>query len=58
MTDELGLHRDEASTNPENLPSQRVPRRNGFSPYRIAHSSIIPDGSRQDGQLWKRALGD
>ncbi|MFF1401913.1 GNAT family N-acetyltransferase [Streptomyces sp. NPDC058294] len=58
MTDELGLHRAEASTHLENLPSQRVLRRNGFSPYGVAHSSIFLDGSWRDGLLWERILGD
>ena len=58
MTDELGLHRAEASTQLENLPSQRVLRRNGFSPYGVAHSSIFLDGSWRDGLLWERVLGE
>lgn len=58
MTDELGLHRAEASTNLGNLPSQRVLRRNGFSPYGVAHSSTFLDGSWQDGLLWERILSD
>ncbi|HZE41953.1 MAG TPA: GNAT family protein [Stackebrandtia sp.] len=58
MADELGLHRVEASTNLENLSSQRVLRRNGFSPYGVAHSSILLDGSWRDGLLWERILGD
>ncbi|MET7686175.1 GNAT family protein [Streptomyces sp. NPDC005423] len=58
MTDELGLHRAEASTNMENLPSQRVLRRNGFSPYGVAHSSIFLDGQWRDGLLWERILDD
>ena len=58
ITDELALHRVEASTNLENLPSQRVLRRNGFSPYGISHSSIFLNGSWQDGLLWERVLGD
>ncbi|MGV9419020.1 GNAT family N-acetyltransferase [Streptomyces sp. NPDC003674] len=58
MTDELGLHRAEASTNLENLPSQRVLRRNGFSPCGVAHSSIFLDGSWRDALLWERVLGD
>ncbi len=57
MTDELGLHRAEASTNLENVPSQRVLRRNGFTPYGVAHSSIFLDGSWRDGLLWERILG-
>lgn len=58
MTDDLGLHRAEASTNLENLPSQRVLRRNGFTPYGVAHSAIFLDGSWRDGLLWERILGD
>ncbi|MGW0782851.1 GNAT family N-acetyltransferase [Streptomyces sp. NPDC002913] len=58
MADELGLHRAEASTNLENLPSQRVLRRNGFSPYGVSHSSILLDGSWRDALLWERILGD
>ncbi|MFC8721070.1 GNAT family N-acetyltransferase [Kitasatospora sp. NPDC057198] len=56
MADELGLHRVEASTNLENLPSQRVLRRNGFTPYGVAHSSILLDGSWHDALLWERLL--
>ena len=58
MTDDLGLHRAEASTHLENLSSQRVLRRNGFSPYGVAHSSIFLDGNWRDGLLWERILGD
>ncbi|MFI6375781.1 GNAT family N-acetyltransferase [Streptomyces sp. NPDC050546] len=58
MADELGLHRAEASTSLENLPSQRVLRRNAFSPYGVAHSSIFLDGRWRDGLLWERILGD
>ncbi len=58
MTDELGLHRAEASTNLENLPSQRVLRRNGFSPYGVAHSSIFLNGNWRDALLWERILVD
>ncbi|WP_424217299.1 GNAT family N-acetyltransferase (plasmid) [Streptomyces sp. BI20] len=58
MTDELGLHRAEASTNLENLPSQRVLRRHGFAPYGVARSAILLDGRWQDSLLWERILGD
>ncbi len=43
MPEELGLHRAEASTNLENLPSQRMLRRNGFTPYGVAHAAIFLD---------------
>lgn len=58
MADELGLHRAEASIHLENLASQRVLRRNGFSPYGVAHSSILLDGTWRDGLLWERILDD
>lgn len=58
MTDELGLHRAEASTNLENLASQRVLRRNGFTPYGVAHSSIRLDGGWRDALLWERILAE
>lgn len=58
MTDELGLRRAEASTRLENLASQQVLRRNAFSPYGIAHSSVFLDGSWRDDLLWERTLGD
>ncbi|MBD0694915.1 GNAT family N-acetyltransferase [Streptomyces sp. CBMA123] len=58
MADELGLHRAEASTRLENLPSHRVLRRNGFSPYGVAHSAILLDGHWRDGLLWERILGE
>ncbi|WP_327292995.1 GNAT family N-acetyltransferase [Streptomyces sp. NBC_01198] len=58
MSNELGLRRAEASTRLENLASHRVLRRNAFSPYGIAHSSIFLDGSWRDDLLWERILGD
>ncbi|MFD8598128.1 GNAT family N-acetyltransferase [Kitasatospora sp. NPDC059646] len=58
MADDLGLHRAEASTNLENLPSQRVLRRNGFTPYGVARSSILLDGRWHDALLWERILED
>ncbi|MER5886180.1 GNAT family protein [Streptomyces sp. NPDC001941] len=58
MEEELGLHRAEAATDLENLASQHVLRRNGFSPYGVSHSSIVLDGSWRDALLWERILGD
>lgn len=58
MRDDLGLHRAEASTQLENLPSQRVLRRNAFTPYGVAHSSIFLDGTWRDSLLWERVLDD
>jgi ribosomal-protein-alanine N-acetyltransferase len=56
MTDELGLHRAEASTRLENLPSQKALRRNGFTPFGMAHAHIFLDGDWRDGILWERTL--
>lgn len=58
MADELGLRRAEAETQLENLPSQRVLRRNGFTPYGIAHSHIFVNGEWRDEVLWERLLDD
>ncbi|MEV7599243.1 GNAT family protein [Kitasatospora sp. NPDC089797] len=56
MTDELGLHRVEAGTHLENAASQRVLRRNGFTPYGVAHSAIQLNGQWHDGLMWERIL--
>jgi len=56
MTDELGLHRAEAATRLENLASQKALRRNGFTPYGIAHEQTFLDGAWRDGILWERTL--
>jgi ribosomal-protein-alanine N-acetyltransferase len=56
MTEELGLHRADASTQLENLPSQRVLRKNGFTPFGIAHSNIFLAGEWRDGLLWENIL--
>ncbi|WP_285601801.1 GNAT family protein [Kineosporia sp. NBRC 101731] len=58
MAEELGLHRAEASTQLENLPSQRVLKAVGFSPYGIAHEHIFVDGAWRDGLLWELTLGN
>ncbi|MFJ5925057.1 GNAT family N-acetyltransferase [Kitasatospora sp. NPDC092948] len=58
MADDLGLHRVEAFTNLENLPSQRVLRRNGFTASGVAHSAILLDGRWHDSLLWERILDE
>ena len=57
MSEELDLHRAEASTRLENLASQKALRRNGFTPCGIAHEQIFLDGAWRDGVLWERTLG-
>lgn len=56
MTDDLGLHRAEASAQPENHASHRVLRANGFTVCGIAHSHIFVNGGWRDGILWERTL--
>jgi ribosomal-protein-alanine N-acetyltransferase len=56
MAGELGLHRAEASTRLENVASQSVLRRNGFTPCGIAHSRVFLDGAWRDEILWENVL--
>lgn len=56
MTEELGLHRIEAHTRIENLPSQKVLKINGFTSWGIAHAHIYIDGAWHDEVFWERTL--
>jgi ribosomal-protein-alanine N-acetyltransferase len=56
MTEELGLYRAEAHTQLENLASHGVLRKNGFTPWGIAHSHIYIDGAWRDEVFWERRL--
>jgi [ribosomal protein S5]-alanine N-acetyltransferase len=58
MTEELGLHRVEAHTQMENLGSQAVLRKNGFTPWGIARAHIHIDGAWRDEIFWERTLTD
>jgi [ribosomal protein S5]-alanine N-acetyltransferase len=58
MTEELGLYRAEAHTQIENLASQRVLRRNGFTPWGVAHAHIYVDGAWRDEVFWEQRLAD
>lgn len=55
-TQELGLHRLEASTQVANEASQRVLRRNGFQLMGVAHDHIFTAGRWHDELLWERLL--
>jgi ribosomal-protein-alanine N-acetyltransferase len=55
---ELGLHRVEARTQVENLPSHQVLRKNGFSTCGIAHAHSFINGEWRDGVLWELLLHD
>jgi ribosomal-protein-alanine N-acetyltransferase len=56
MAEQLDLHRAEAHTQVENLPSHGVLRRNGFASYGIAHEHIFIQGEWRDEIFWERTL--
>ena len=56
MAEQLGLHRAEAHTQVENLPSHGVLRKNGFRSYGIAHDHIYIHGEWCDEIFWERTL--
>jgi ribosomal-protein-alanine N-acetyltransferase len=56
MSNELGLHRAEASTQMDNLGSQHVLRNNGFVPFGVARSHMFTVGVWRDEVLWERLL--
>src|SRR5262245_39403098 len=56
MAEQLGLHRAEAHTQVENLPSHGVLRKNGFRSYAIAHDHIYIQGEWRDEIFWERTL--
>lgn len=58
MKEELGLCRAEAHTRLENLASHAVLRRNGFTPWGVAHDHIHIDGAWRDELFWERKLSD
>ncbi|OIJ87352.1 alanine acetyltransferase [Streptomyces colonosanans] len=53
---ELNLHRLEAHTQLENLASQAVLRKHGFSPWGIAHDHFYADGAWHDEVFWEKKL--
>jgi ribosomal-protein-alanine N-acetyltransferase len=56
MTNQLRLHRAEAYTQMDNLGSQHVLRRNGFTACGVTHSRIFTVGQWRDEILWERLL--
>ncbi|MEW2160032.1 GNAT family protein [Streptomyces sp. NPDC007189] len=56
MKEELGLHRAEAHTQLENLASHAVLRRNGFTPWGVAHAHLHIGGAWRDEIFWERNL--
>lgn len=55
---ELGLHRVEASTMPDNAASQRVLAKNGFEQIGRARDYLYLDGAWQEALLFQRILHD
>ena len=55
---ELGLHRVQAGTQPDNLASQRVLVRNGFRQYGYAPGYLLLAGQWQDEVLFQRLSTD
>lgn len=54
--DELDLHRVEAHTQLDNLASQAVLRKHGFTPWGIAHDHFFADGAWRDEVFWEKTL--
>jgi ribosomal-protein-alanine N-acetyltransferase len=55
---DLGLHRIDASTVPDNVASQRVLVKNGFEQYGRARDFLFLDGAWQEAVLFQRILHD
>ena len=55
---DLGLHRIQASTNPDNTASQRVLAKNGFVHYGSAPDYLYINGRWTDSHLFQRILHD
>ncbi|MCZ4124684.1 GNAT family N-acetyltransferase [Streptomyces sp. H39-S7] len=53
---ELKLHRLEAHTQLENVASQAILRKHGFSSWGIAHDHFYADGAWRDEVFWERKL--
>nr|WP_305965200.1 GNAT family protein [Streptomyces sp. IMTB 2501] len=54
----IGLHRIEATTLLDNVPSQRVLEKNGFEPIGMAPRYLHIDGEWRDHRLFQRILHD
>ncbi len=56
MSEDLGLHRAEASTQIDNFASHKVLRNNGFGTWGTAHSHIYIAEEWRDSLFWERTL--
>ncbi|MEU9705949.1 GNAT family protein [Streptomyces sp. NPDC047981] len=54
--DELNLHRLEAHTQLDNLASQAILRKHGFTTWGVAHEHFYADGAWRDEVFWERRL--
>ncbi|GGV79039.1 hypothetical protein GCM10015535_14870 [Streptomyces gelaticus] len=54
--DELNLHRLEAHTQLDNLASQAILRKHGFSSWGVAHDHFYADGAWRDEVFWEKRL--
>jgi [ribosomal protein S5]-alanine N-acetyltransferase len=55
---EMALHRLEAGTRPENVASQRVLERNGFTCVGLLRRHLLIGGEWRDHLLWERLADD
>jgi [ribosomal protein S5]-alanine N-acetyltransferase len=55
---EMQLHRVEAGTRPENVASQRVLQRNGFTCVGLLRRHLLIGGEWRDHLLWERLADD
>ncbi|MGW2016632.1 GNAT family N-acetyltransferase [Streptomyces sp. NPDC001927] len=55
-TDDLNLHRLEAHTQLDNLASQAILRKHGFTSWGIAHAHFYAAGAWRDEVFWERRL--
>ena len=56
MTEELGLHRAEAFAQAENIASNRVLEKNGFTKWGLAHSHTYLARAWRDEVFWEQIL--
>jgi [ribosomal protein S5]-alanine N-acetyltransferase len=56
MTEELGLHRAEAFAQAENIPSNIVLEKNGFTKWGLARSHTYIAGAWRDEVFWEQTL--
>jgi ribosomal-protein-alanine N-acetyltransferase len=58
MRTALGMYSVEAHTQVDNVASQQVLKRNGFTPFGVSSEHIFIDGAWRDDIFWQRKLRD